>query len=141
MNNLKILVVDDHKLTCRMIAHIIQDFGFDVYTAYVGDEALAILGDSEISVLVTDYELPGMDGVELYQTAKGRDALLRGILCTGRLPMSELSDLVSMGFDDCIPKSLSRDLIGESVARSVENASRWKKRSVQLDEGNDMRMG
>ncbi|NRA38109.1 MAG: hypothetical protein HRU15_08220, partial [Planctomycetes bacterium] len=47
-----ILVVDDHKLTCRMISSIIQNLGFDILTAHDGDEALSVMDSQPISVLV-----------------------------------------------------------------------------------------
>ncbi|NRA40591.1 MAG: hypothetical protein HRU15_20770, partial [Planctomycetes bacterium] len=79
------------------------------------------------------------DGIELFKVAKEHHILIRGILCTGRLPMSALPDLITLGFDDCIPKSMSKELLGDSVMRAAQNGDRWKERAVQLGESNDVR--
>jgi len=81
---LRVLLVDDSLVTREMERRLLEDMGFDV--AAVGDaaEALAQLGEQAFDCMVTDIEMPGMDGFELVRH-------LRGIPTFARLPVVVVS--------------------------------------------------
>jgi len=66
---------------------------FSVCSAASGPEALAILQDHEVDVLLTDVIMPGMNGGELIEEARGRHPSLRVCCMTGCLPNHPLPSL------------------------------------------------
>ena len=72
---LKVLLVDDSMVTREMERRLLEDAGFDVATAADGQEALAQLSGGAYDCLVTDVEMPGMDGYELTRHVRTVPAL------------------------------------------------------------------
>jgi CheY-like chemotaxis protein len=80
-----VLVVDDDPLVLDVTTHMLEDLGCDVVTAGSGREALALLSDNrQIEVLITDLNMPEMDGYELADQAARRRPDLRIPLLSGR---------------------------------------------------------
>ncbi len=58
----KALVVDDDRVTLNILSTFLGNHGFSVMTADNGAEGLAVLEDSRPDVIITDVEMPRMDG-------------------------------------------------------------------------------
>jgi len=79
-----ILLVDDEELVRNGTADMLRDIGYEVLTAASGAEALMLLrSGAEINLLVTDYLMPGMNGVDLVQAAGSVVPGLPALLITG----------------------------------------------------------
>lgn len=90
-----ILVVDDDALINMNTVDMIEDLGHRVLEAYSGRQALEILASTPaIALLITDYAMPGMTGVELAATARQLRPGLPVLLATGYadLPSSAATD-------------------------------------------------
>jgi len=61
----KILVVDDCDTTRKLLSYIIKERGYRIITASNGIEALEILAANQIDLVLTDLNMPQMDGLEL----------------------------------------------------------------------------
>jgi two-component system response regulator VicR len=59
------LVVDDEPLVAMMVASALGDAGYSVIEAYDGRHALEILASTRVDVIVTDYMMPRLNGVDL----------------------------------------------------------------------------
>lgn len=80
-----VLVVDDDHMVLEVVAAMLEDLGCDVLTANSGAEALKALGsDVGISILITDINMPGMDGHELAERAKRLRPELKVLQLSGR---------------------------------------------------------
>lgn len=80
-----VLVVDDEPLVLDVTATMLQDLGCEVVTAGGGQEALQKLAtDRRIEILITDINMPGMDGCELAAAAVRMRKKLRVIVLSGR---------------------------------------------------------
>jgi len=66
----KILVVDDDCNFRSLIAHILKDEDYSVSTAEDGIVALRMLKSEQCSILITDINMPNMDGIELFNNVK-----------------------------------------------------------------------
>ena len=69
---MKALVVDDNSAIRRLLAHLLGRQGISCETAETGDEALKHCERSEFAVVISDLNMPGMDGVELARRLKRR---------------------------------------------------------------------
>ena len=57
-----ILVVDDEKNYLLVLKELLVDEGYEVLTAQSGADALALLNETELDLVVTDMKMPGMSG-------------------------------------------------------------------------------
>jgi signal transduction histidine kinase/DNA-binding response OmpR family regulator len=71
----RVLIVDDHPNTASMLARVLKklETPSDVLTANSGEEALNLIGDKSVDVLITDFIMPGMSGLELIEKLKRED--------------------------------------------------------------------
>ncbi|WP_431204373.1 response regulator [Bradyrhizobium betae] len=80
-----VLVVDDDPSVLEVVAGMLEELGCDVISAGSGSEALEQLRLHErISILITDINMPGMDGHELAELAKRRRPELKILQLSGR---------------------------------------------------------
>lgn len=70
-SEITILVVDDEEDVVEIISHFLRQEGFNVVTAYDGEEALE-KGTQDIDLLILDVMLPGLDGFEVARRLRGR---------------------------------------------------------------------
>ena len=67
----RILLVEDHTASRTTLALLLETSGYDVDAAANGREAVELLGEHGYDVIVSDIQMPAMDGFELFR-AKGR---------------------------------------------------------------------
>ncbi|MEQ7801469.1 sigma-54 dependent transcriptional regulator [Pedobacter sp. ASV1-7] len=65
-----VLIIDDEKKICSLLARIIELEGFKVFQAATGKEGLKILANNDIYVVISDVKLPDINGVELVKEIK-----------------------------------------------------------------------
>jgi chemotaxis protein histidine kinase CheA len=69
-----ILVVDDSLTTRTLISNVLNEKGYDVISAQSGKEAIDLILHKSFQLIITDIEMPGMDGFELSQEIRNMDA-------------------------------------------------------------------
>jgi two-component system NtrC family response regulator len=77
-----ILIVDDEKNYPLILSAVLQEEGFETLTANSGHEALAVLEQSDVDLVLTDMKMPKMDGIELLERIKVDDPELPVIMMT-----------------------------------------------------------
>jgi two-component system chemotaxis response regulator CheY len=70
----KIIVVDDSKSTRTMLSFTLRRAGYDVVEAEDGSGALAAMNGQVPDCVITDLNMPGMDGIELIRRLRGSTA-------------------------------------------------------------------
>lgn len=70
LSEITILTVEDDAVVRRQIARLLEAEGYKVLQAATGDEAVAILTENEVNLILTDWKMPGMDGVGLLNYAR-----------------------------------------------------------------------
>jgi CheY-like chemotaxis protein len=68
----RILLVEDHTASRTTLAILLETSGYDVDTAANGREAVDLLADHGYDVIVSDIQMPTMDGIELYRHIQQR---------------------------------------------------------------------
>jgi putative two-component system response regulator len=103
---MKILVVDDETISLRMAAHTLEQAGYEVTTAQNGCEALEILAQGRYRLVVSDWKMPQMDGVQLCRAVRtgGFHHYIYFILLTGQTRPEETIEGLAAGVDDYIHK-------------------------------------
>ena len=61
----RILIVDDSRALRMLLGHNLRQGGYEVLEAGDGDEALEKLGGERVDLVITDFTMPGMNGIEL----------------------------------------------------------------------------
>lgn len=120
--DLPILVVDDAKFSSTVVSRALRNAGYrDVRVANNAPAALTLIEERSVSVLIADWLMPEMDGLELTDRVRQQDELKNHytyiILLTARESMDALSEAFDRGVDDFIYKSdMSKQLISRVFA-------------------------
>lgn len=92
-----VLIVDDDLDTRDALQALIRRAGITCLTAESGPEALTILREQPVHAIVTDHDMPGMDGVELLKLAATRHPQVGRILLTARRDAEPAVRAINMG--------------------------------------------
>jgi CheY-like chemotaxis protein len=112
----EILLVDDNRQGLIARKSVLQELGYHISTATSGDEALELFSKQNFDVVVTDFKMPRMDGVELIRRIRSAQAGARIILLSGFVEPLGLTEQ-STGADVVIVKSAGE--VGQ-LTRSVK---------------------
>lgn len=101
-----VLVVDDHPVTCRMLEAQLRREGYQVLSAANGREALERLGEHFCPLVLTDWMMPEMDGLELCRAIREQewDSYVYVILLTARDSLDDVLQGLEAGADDYLVK-------------------------------------
>lgn len=65
----RVLVLDDNAMITDMLGSMLDMFGYQAATANAGEDALEMLARDRYDVILSDFRMPGMDGMEFYRRA------------------------------------------------------------------------
>jgi cyclic di-GMP phosphodiesterase len=113
---MQVLVVEDNPQTLDLLARSLARVGFDVLTADNGRAALEILEQGDCQLVITDWEMPVMDGLELCRRIRGFSSMsyIYVILLTGNGSASDSIEGMTAGADDFLAKPVQP---GELILR------------------------
>ena len=128
---LRALVVDDDDNYRAYIVNVLGRFGFAAIPAGDGAEAMAIMRDNHFDILIVDFEMPRISGLELIAAvrAQERHADVYAVMLTGREDVETKINALGLGFDDFILKSASE----LEIAAKLSAARRLVTRQRRLD--------
>ncbi len=112
------LVVDDDTAVRTVLRRSIRNLNMDVHEAGTGDEGLRLLEGGDYNLLLSDYMLPGIDGLELVSKAREMRPELPIILITGYATVERAVKAMSVGADHVMEKPVDAPVLCE-VAKSV----------------------
>ena len=118
----KLMVVDDEEFVRETLALYLESEGCEVATAARGEDAIALLEETEFEAAIVDIRMPGMDGLTLLSELKTRAPDLEVLMSTGFQSLETAVEAMRRGACDYITKPithLERDLF-RFVTRAVE---------------------
>ena len=118
----RILIVDDEVDALDLMEELFQKNGYDTFTACNGVEALNILRETEIDIMISDILMPEMDGMTLLDTVRKKYPEISIIMITAHGNIENAVEAMKKGAKDYILKPLRLD---EIVAK-VETISQLK---------------
>lgn len=122
---MKVLIVDDNQDILDLFRDLMGD-QYTVLTAKNGQEALSIKdSDKDISVILTDIQMPVMDGFELCEKIRKADPLSIVIGFTGKYGVSTAFQARDAGFDDIFTKPIDPDEMVNLVGQAFQKIKRW----------------
>jgi two-component system NtrC family response regulator len=104
-----ILIVDDEKNYPLIISAVLEDEGHETLTANSGHEALQILAQSDIDLVLTDMKMPAMDGIQLLERIKAQDADIPVIMMTAHGTVEKAVEAMQKGALNYILKPFDND--------------------------------
>jgi len=120
----KCLVVDDSKVIRKVACHILETLDFSVEEAGDGSEALEIMKQRVPDVILLDWNMPVMDGMEFLCAMRALDLENRPkvIFCTTENDVDHIRRAMDAGADEYIMKPFDRETL-QSKTELVQNGT------------------
>ena len=117
---LQVLVIDDDAVVGRSFDRVLSEKGYEVSTAFSGEEALDTIENTEFDVVFTDIKMPGMDGLEVAEQIKAKCPWTPVVVVTGFGTTENEAQASVLGVSGFVHKPLTPEII-ESITLKALN--------------------
>jgi len=121
--NMKILVVDDFSTMRRIIKNLLKDLGFsNIQEADDGSTALPMLQQGDFDFVVTDWNMPGMQGIDLLRAIRADDKLkhLPVLMVTAEAKKEQIVAAAQAGVNGYVVKPFTAATLKEKLEKIFE---------------------
>ncbi len=115
-----LLIVDDEFLVCESLKEMLALEGYTVDTAPDGNTALAKLKDNRYQLILSDIQMPGLNGFELLKEMKGRSPNTPVVFITGHGHIDGAVEAIKLGAYDYIIKPIDDLRLKLTIKRALE---------------------
>ncbi|MBI5519106.1 MAG: response regulator [Desulfovibrio sp.] len=115
-----VLLVDDERDFADLLAERLAARGFQVKTAYDGEEALRLAAGHELDVAVLDVNLPGIDGLCVLRELKKLKPHAEALMLTGQKDLATAVQGMKLGATDYLVKPVPIERLAEAILRAQE---------------------
>ncbi|MFP4034079.1 MAG: S16 family serine protease [Desulfovermiculus sp.] len=112
----QVLVVDDEDITRENIGHVLNKEGYLVFTARDGQEAIELLAENDIDLIITDMKMEKVDGLQLLEHVKHTAPEIEIILITGYATVNTAVEALRGGATHYLTKPLNLDVLKRTVS-------------------------
>ena len=113
------LVVEDETTVRRALMESLERLNYRVLEATNGRDALELLEQHEVALVLSDVVMPGMGGIALFHAMKQKGSTVPVVLLTGHPMEKELEGMRGEGLSACLPKPPRLGQLAEVVARML----------------------
>lgn len=137
----KILIVDDDIITREIVSFCLKKRGYIPLTAASGADALELLMQNDVALLLCDVEMPGLNGYEFFRMVRRRPKLqlIPFIFITAHSSPEEKVKAYTLGVDNFISKPVNEEeltaIVESSLKRAEIRRSYAKKRPLEMPLG------
>ncbi|MCM4155718.1 sigma-54 dependent transcriptional regulator [Gramella sp. AN32] len=132
-----ILIVDDDINILELLQRHLQSWHYHTYKAVSVKEAVQILRDTKIDLLITDLKMPEIDGTELIKFVSEHYPNLPKLVVTGYPSVQDSLAAIKRGVVDYLTKPFTKDELGRAVDKSLkiknESNTAFSKTEIQKD--------
>lgn len=120
----RILLVDDEQQFATAISAFLHSKNHDVVTAGTAEEALELIFNNEFDLLITDINMPDMDGIELIRKVRTKKANQKIVIITGFPSHESQEEAFKMGVINYLVKPFALDRFLEVVTKALRGNGR-----------------
>ncbi len=132
-----ILVIEDEQVLAKNIARYFEKQGHAVEVSHDGAQGLELALQSQPDVVIVDFQLPSMDGLEIIRGLRKLETLPRIIMVTGHASVTLAIDAMKAGSMDLLTKPVTLASLDEVVQRAL--AERGERRALEFYRMRDAR--
>ncbi|MBY6053759.1 response regulator [Cytobacillus firmus] len=121
----KILIAEDEEILRMLIADTLEDGDFEVDEAEDGEEALKLLEKKQFDLVILDYMMPGLTGLDVIRKIRGEQALnkeVKILMLSAKSQQNEQEEVLKAGADYFMVKPFSPLQLFEKVGKIVDEA-------------------
>jgi DNA-binding NtrC family response regulator len=119
-----ILLVDDELEILKSLGEILTRFGYQVIAKQAAQEALASVKDgANIDLVITDYRMPDMDGLEFLNALRQMDSSVPVIMLTAYGAVESYLKSLSLGVFEYVNKPIKAKELGRIVQAAINSAN------------------
>lgn len=122
--NIHLLVINDHPINRQLLSDQISLLSYQVVTANDGVDALGIMNHHSVDIVLTDVNMPNMDGYRLIQHLRQLNVTLPVIGVTANALAKEKQRCIKAGIDNCLPKPISLKMLEQTLAYYSQQVQR-----------------
>ncbi|MCG8672659.1 MAG: response regulator [Pseudomonadales bacterium] len=114
----RILVVEDNPDNMKLVTWILEDEGYDITSAFTGEDCIDLANQQEFDLVLMDISLPGMDGKEATKQLRNTERYknIPIIALTAHAIKGEDEEIMQSGVDELITKPLDEELLVARLA-------------------------
>ncbi|MCB1023112.1 MAG: sigma-54-dependent Fis family transcriptional regulator [Acidobacteria bacterium] len=124
MSRKSILVVDDEKSQREILELILSGEGYDVTTASSGEAAMKFVADRHFDLVLTDFKMTGMSGLDLLKELTDFDKSIIVVLLTAHGSVDSAVDALRLGAFDYLQKPYDSEKLLETISRALNKLSK-----------------
>ena len=135
MANIHLLLVDDEERFLATTRTLLEKRGVTTFIASNGVDALKVMGEHPIDVVVLDVKMPGVDGVEVLRLTKQKHPLIEVVMLTGHASAESAVEGLKLGAFDYVTKPCEISDLMEKVqeAYARKHAVEEKIRKAKIE--------
>jgi CheY-like chemotaxis protein len=114
-----VLVVDDEKTVCNSCRKILTQAGYRVEVASSGEEAIDKIKGNGFDVVITDWKMPKMDGLEVTRRVKQEKPEMTVIVITGYPSVENTVEAIRSGASDFVTKPFTPEELSDAMLRAL----------------------
>jgi DNA-binding NtrC family response regulator len=118
---MKVLLIDDEQSQRESLEGFLTHIGHTVKTASTGEDAMKIVEDESIEVVITDYRMPGMNGLEVTRAVKKRNPRIDILMITAYGDIDTAVDTIKAGAFDFLSKPVDLEQLRDILNRLAEH--------------------